>query len=101
MTRRRRGMPLSVALAILAALFLLGVVIDATEHLALLAIALGPSAVAFWAGRRWERRRSVRPSRPRVSASRTEPPAVVLRRTSRDDLLDDPRSGARPFGGDR
>jgi hypothetical protein len=56
--RRGRGMPLWAALAVLAVMFAVGVAVDAVEHLALLAVACGPAAVAFWAGRRWERRKS-------------------------------------------
>jgi hypothetical protein len=59
--RRRRGVPLWAALAVFAVMFAFGVAVDAVEHLALLAVACGPAVVAFWAGRRYERRRSAAP----------------------------------------
>ena len=78
----RRGMPLSVALAILAALFAVAVAAEAVMHLALLAVALGPSAVAFWAGRRYERRQVAQPSQitPVIrDKSASDPAAQVAR----------------------
>jgi hypothetical protein len=56
--RRGRGVPLSVALVLLALLAALVAVVDAVEHVALFAAAAGIAAGAFAAGRRWERRRA-------------------------------------------
>ena len=78
MTRRRR-VPLSVALAIFGAMFAVAVAVDAVEHLALLAVAVGPAVLAFWAGRRWEHRRPTQPRRLSAPARRAEPPATVVR----------------------
>ena len=67
--RRGRGVPLWAALAVLAVMFAIGVAVDAVEHLALLAVACGPAAAAFWAGHRWERRKSAT-ARPAPRAAR-------------------------------
>jgi hypothetical protein len=50
-------MSLTAAMLILAALAVLGVVVDLAEHLAVLAPIPAAAVVAFAAGRRYERRR--------------------------------------------
>jgi hypothetical protein len=54
--RRGRGMSLTAAMVILAALALVGVVVDLAEHLAVIAAVIAAAALAFAAGRRYERR---------------------------------------------
>jgi len=56
--RRGRGMSLTAAILILGAMAVLGVVVDLAEHLAVLAPIPAAAAVAFAAGRRYERRKS-------------------------------------------
>ena len=66
--RRGRGMSLTAAMLILAALAVVGVVVDLAEHLAVLVPIPAAIAVAFAAGRRYERRR------PRGRARIEQPP---------------------------
>ena len=58
---RRRGrheISLVTGLLLLGALFLVGVLADVAEHVALLAAVALPVAAAFWLGRRYERRKA-------------------------------------------
>jgi hypothetical protein len=57
-SRRGRGMSLTAAMLILAALAVVGVVVDLAEHLAVLVPIPAAVVVAFAAGRRYERRRA-------------------------------------------
>lgn len=56
-SRHSRGMSLAAATLILAVLAVVGVVVDLAEHLAVLVPIPAVAAVAFAAGRRYERRR--------------------------------------------
>ena len=56
--RGRREISLVTGLVLLGALFLVGVLADVAEHVALLAAVALPVAAAFWLGRRYERRKA-------------------------------------------
>lgn len=115
--RRRRKTVLYAGLAIIAGLSVVSAVLQAAAaigHLIALVLLMAMAAGMFYLGRwsigRYERRSPQRRIRPRPRAPRqgrrkppaapAEAPEATVPPPSRDDLLSDPRSGARPLRGD-
>lgn len=105
MKRKKHGMPVSVAMVILAALALIAAVVWLLVHLAVMAGVAVIVGGTFYLGRKYERRRvaaiKARPARPAVSSRATLPQADDWHEPDRERLLADPRSGAHPLGGER